>query len=58
MVIFTINFTGLRITVLIGMISKEKKKREGESRCTGDASRYGEERGGARWKAGNTNDRI
>lgn len=26
MVIFTINFTGLRITVLIGRISKEKKK--------------------------------
>lgn len=26
MVIFTINFTGLRITVVIGRISKEKKK--------------------------------
>lgn len=28
MVIFTINFTGLRMTVLIGRISKEKKKEE------------------------------
>lgn len=28
MVIFTINFTGLRITVLIGRISREKKKKK------------------------------